>query len=67
MLQSTLFANEGITIKELCEISGLSDVTMRNYIKEFESQGIIIVNKESKPYQYDLNLDKLNDLGKVMS
>lgn len=60
LLQVSIFDSEGLTIKEIASISKLSTVTVNNYLKRSTIQTIIYKDDTIKPYQYRLDLNKLD-------
>lgn len=56
LLNKTLFDYEGFTMPELCNILDMSDVTIRNYLKNSYVNEILEVKKDGKAYLYRLDL-----------
>lgn len=60
LLQVSIFDSEGLTLKEIATISKLSTVTVNSYLKKETIQTIIYKDNTTKPYQYRLDLNKLD-------
>ena len=57
LLLVTIFSFEGMTMSEMVENEKMTQQTLRNKIKNInEKYPIIKINKENKPYHYELNI-----------
>ena len=61
LVQNTLFAFEGLSVNELSAIYKKSSSKIRTMITELDSIGILNILKK-RPYLYNANLDKINEL-----
>lgn len=59
LLIKTLFDYEGLTMPKLCNILNMSDVTVRNYLKNGYLSELLKIKKDGKAYLYSLDLNKL--------
>ena len=56
LLRNSLFADEGISIEDIAEISNLSSSTVRIWIKEIPTD-MLIIQQNGKMNIYSLDLD----------
>lgn len=62
LLASSLFLKEGFSVAGLCEGSGLSDSTVRKYLKEFQQQNLLFVDRKGRQKVYGIDIDFLDQL-----
>lgn len=63
ILQVTLFGIEGFNMSQLKDMTGYTEQSIRNIIKSINKKyAVIKVDKSSKPYRYQINLELLNIL-----
>lgn len=62
LLASSLFLKEGFSVTGLCEGSGLSDSTVRKYLKEFQQQNLLFVDRKGRQKVYGIDIDFLDQL-----
>lgn len=61
MVQNTLFGEDGMTVEELAEEMQLSVPSIRNYIRELDSD-LLVISNEGRRKLYDINLDYFTDV-----
>lgn len=58
LFQNSLFGEKGIEMSELKESLPYNENKIRNYLKKLESEKLLIINKNSRRYLYDIDLSK---------
>ena len=61
LVQNSLFGDEGLTVEEIKEISGVGESKVRNCLKELDEKNMINIEKESRKKLYSANLEKMSE------
>lgn len=62
LLQSTLFGNDDLSVKELMDISNLSKATIKNKLALPQIQSLLVIDKSKKEYRYALDLEAIDNI-----